>query len=390
VALLGRDLVLLASAYAADGESRRVAVARGRAAVSLLRAGRAEAYASLLPLPERRGRSLTRLTGVLAVAVLVPIGTVLALSLARHIGTTLTPGYFGWLAGQFDALATWWASLNPFQQLVVGFGIAALIALSGGSLGLALGVSGAVTYTAAHSAGAATFVRDPAAATRSWLSTTTPAALAADLIEFGLTFAPSNFAGAAAGRGVRAAIREYAEDPAAFWARRRATLTDTERGSSDLFSGGGHHDPALPASRTHPSNGPDPDAHATGDWEIDPRATATKQEALLIQNRSADVLARAGFRVHRLAQNEAGASPDFTIEGRIFDCYSPRPGTELDAIRTKLRQKIAKGQATRFVVNLDHSHLGPEQLRAYLAEKRPGRLSEVIAIKNEEVFFIVP
>jgi hypothetical protein len=99
------------------------------------------------------------------------------------------------------------------------------------------GVSGVATFLAEHAHGAADFTRNPAAATRSWLRTTTPAAAVLDLAEFGLTFAPGNFAGATTGRGIRAFTREYLDDPAAFLARRRAALSG-DRGSIELPFGG--------------------------------------------------------------------------------------------------------------------------------------------------------
>src|SRR6266545_677798 len=85
--------------------------------------------------------------------------------LARQIGPFLTAAPFAWLAGALDALGTWWDSLGLGGQIAVGVGIAALIALSGGSLGLAFGVSGAATYLLDHSHGLASFSRDPATAT---------------------------------------------------------------------------------------------------------------------------------------------------------------------------------------------------------------------------------
>jgi hypothetical protein len=51
----------------------------------------------------------------------------------------LTAAPFPRLAGAPDALGDWWASLGPGGQIAIGAGLAALIALSGGSLGLAFG-----------------------------------------------------------------------------------------------------------------------------------------------------------------------------------------------------------------------------------------------------------
>lgn len=123
-----------------------------------------------------------------------------------------------------------------------------LIALSGGSLGLALGLSGVATYALEHGHGAADLVRDPRRATRDYLRTTTPLELLLGLGEFALTFAPGNFAGAAGGRLARQAATEYLDDPVAWRAARRGLLRD-ERGAVDLGAFTRHQDWSDPVRR---------------------------------------------------------------------------------------------------------------------------------------------
>ncbi len=117
------------------------------------------------PLDTTRRRLLFRRVGLAGLTALLAAGLLLAPALASQIGPTLTAVPFPWLAGALDALGTWWDSLGLGGQIAVGVGIAALIALSGGSLGLAFGVSGAATYLLDHSHGLASFSRDPATAT---------------------------------------------------------------------------------------------------------------------------------------------------------------------------------------------------------------------------------
>jgi hypothetical protein len=133
----------------------------------------------------------------------------------------MPPGAEPWLAGVFDAVAGWWHDQPLITQLAIGAGIAALVVLSGGSLGLALGISGVLTWGLDHSAGIATFTRNPRQATRDYFATATPAQLAADTLGVALTFAPGNFAGAATGRILRSTADDLAVDPAAWWAARR-------------------------------------------------------------------------------------------------------------------------------------------------------------------------
>src|SRR5665647_2163760 len=116
--------------------------------------------------------------------------------MAAAIGSYLTTDAdTSYLAGLLDSVGDWWNGLNGWQQVAVGAGIAALVVLSGGSIGLAMGVSGAATYGLANAHGAATFTRDPLVATTSYLTTTTRAEFLLDTGEFALTFAPGNFAG---------------------------------------------------------------------------------------------------------------------------------------------------------------------------------------------------
>jgi hypothetical protein len=150
-------------------------------------------------------------------------------------GSSTTPG--GWLAGVLDSLADWWHDQPLLVQLAIGAGIAALVVLSGGSLMLGVGISGVLTWGLDHSAGIATFTRNPRQATRDYFATATPAQLAADTLGVALTFAPGNFAGAATGRILRTTADDLIADPAAWWATRRQMIHDLpydERGAIDM------------------------------------------------------------------------------------------------------------------------------------------------------------
>jgi hypothetical protein len=202
-----RDLLVLLGAHARQpDESRLDAISRGRLAMGELHHERAEAIATVAPPDTTRRRRRYRGMALLGLAVLLGAGLLLAPLLARQIGPTLTSAPFPWLAGALDALGGWWDGLGLGSQIAVGLGIAALIALSGGSLGLAFGASGAVTYLLDHSHGLAAFSRDPTTATRRYLATTTPQGAIVDLGEFALTFAPGNLAGAAGGRFTRQTV----------------------------------------------------------------------------------------------------------------------------------------------------------------------------------------
>jgi len=198
--------VLVISHARQPDETRRAALAGGRLAVCELHQQRASVIAAAAHADTTRRRLATRGLALLGLAAMLAAGLLLAPTLARQIGHSLTATPFPWLAGALDALGDWWNSLGPGGQIAVGIGLAALIALSGGSLGLAFGVSGAATYLLDHSHGLASLSRDPATATRRYLATTTPQGAIVDLGEFALTFTPGNLAGAASGRLTRLAL----------------------------------------------------------------------------------------------------------------------------------------------------------------------------------------
>jgi hypothetical protein len=221
--------------------ARGAAIARGRAAVALVRGHRADAMRRTTPGREPNPRRRLRVVAASAAAALAVSSLAVGWLGASMIGPELSGAgplsEVAWLAGLFDDLDAWWTGLSVGEQLLVGAGIAALVALSGGSLGLAFGVSGIATYGLSKAGGLADLTRDPRGATRHYLTTATWQDVAVDVLEFGLTFAPGNVAGAATGRAVRTGVAEYAADPAAFLARRAALHADDTGAVS--FSGWG-------------------------------------------------------------------------------------------------------------------------------------------------------
>ena len=237
-----RDVLFLLQAHVAQaGESRQAALARGRTAMGLTRRAREEGLARSLGAAGAAGRARTRVAALLVLLGLLAALFWLAPHWAEQVGNSPDARALGhavlpdgeWFARLLEALGRWWDGLSPAGKIAVGAGVAALVALSGGSFGLALGASGAATYLLGHSRGAAAFVTDPVAATRSYLAHTSPFGVAADVTEGVLTFLPGNFAGAATGTFVRNGIRVYLRDPEAWWAAQRALRYD-DRGAIDL------------------------------------------------------------------------------------------------------------------------------------------------------------
>jgi hypothetical protein len=97
---------------------------------------------------------------------------------------------------------------------------------------------------------------------------------------------------------------------------------------------------------TEPSRPPDPTAVPEGEPETAPRASRDVQESLDYQNRTALALARAGYRVRRLPNTGQGVNPDFEVEGRIFDCYSPNRKTTAESVVTRGPQEVQAAGVT--------------------------------------------
>ena len=96
------------------------------------------------------------------------------------------------------------------QLLVTALGVM-LLMTAGASFALAMGTVGVMTWAMAHGHGLASFIRNPAAATGSYLANVTAGQLAWDLLDFALTFVPGSVLGA----GGHAIARTTARDMAA-------------------------------------------------------------------------------------------------------------------------------------------------------------------------------
>lgn len=108
------------------------------------------------------------------------------------------------------------------------------------------------------------------------------------------------------------------------------------------------------------------------------------------ENQAADILAEKGYIVE---QNPGmlpnGKNPDYKIEGRYFDCLSPK-SNNIDQIRKGISRKVRSGQADRIVLNLDDSLFVPNDITEVLSRKPIKNLQEVIGIKGSRIIQIYP
>ena len=90
-----------------------------------------------------------------------------------------------------------------------------------------------------------------------------------------------------------------------------------------------------------------------GKYEIpDPNDPAPIQG----QNEAADFLAMKGFNIEMLPNKNGGngygikatSNPDYLIEGKVFDCYTPKEEQALEILAPLLRKKRCHKQIILF------------------------------------------
>jgi hypothetical protein len=111
------------------------------------------------------------------------------------------------------------------------------------------------------------------------------------------------------------------------------------------------------------------------------------------QNESAATLAKSGYKVEQKPQitNTERASnpwlnknktPDFKVEGEIFDAYSPAKGTDVNNIRKAIVKKIDDGQTRRIVLNLDDNLTDLKELKKLILQDPILELEQILVVKN--------
>lgn len=146
--------------------------------------------------------------------------------------------------------------------------------------------------------------------------------------------------------------------------------------------------PPPPPHWTMPSKEPSPDAMPRGAPKK-LRAGEENRRSDRRENESAIALARHGFDIEQLPERKNQKNPDYQIEGRFFDCYSPRTGYPLTVRRT-FQEKIARKQAARFILNLDDaSGLKIDDLIGNFRDDPLDGLLEILAVLDGKVHRIL-
>lgn len=133
-------------------------------------------------------------------------------------------------------------------------------------------------------------------------------------------------------------------------------------------------DPPTPPSslaHTKPSGQPDPNAKPGGTPTDTSSGSLEKREGLRIENESAVLLAKAGYKIDQNTgeKGKNGTSdPDYNMEGKLWDCYAPMSGKR-DQVRSELRDKVKK-QSGSIVINMERSPMTLDEMKALLPHVR--------------------
>ncbi|MFI1201659.1 putative T7SS-secreted protein [Streptomyces sp. NPDC020883] len=164
-----------------------------------------------------------------------------------------------------------------------------------------------------------------------------------------------------------------------------------DRVNMESDGGGGGGKPPEDNGHTLPQRDPDPNATARGKPEtISKNADPTTVRALTRQNEAADKLAQHGYDVEHSPEVPGSKNPDYKINGKVFDCYSPSSGSARN-IAGEIQGKIDKEQTERVVLNLTDSPVDVSKMNAQLHDWPNPGLKEVIAIdKDGNVLHLYP
>lgn len=142
--------------------------------------------------------------------------------------------------------------------------------------------------------------------------------------------------------------------------------------------------------RTKPSRAYDPLAKPSGP-KTKIHGDPETQRSLMRENEAAELLAQNGYQIEQNPKIEGSSkNPDYRMEGRIFDCYSPNKRTPTRSVWDRIQDKINGGQTKRVVVNLDDWKRSTRSLEKQLQQYPIKNLEEVIAIRDGNIIHLYP
>jgi hypothetical protein len=146
-----------------------------------------------------------------------------------------------------------------------------------------------------------------------------------------------------------------------------------------------------------------PEGHPT---RIEPGQDDEVKQSLALENSGAAILADHGYRIKQnpslaeiaQARHDTGdtgrptSRPDYLIEGRVFDCYSPtKPTKKARGIWSEVEEKVVDNQTQRVVVNLENWRGDMSTLHQQFGDWPIDRLKELKAITPDgDIVQILP
>ena len=146
-------------------------------------------------------------------------------------------------------------------------------------------------------------------------------------------------------------------------------------------------------SITLPSGSYDENALPTGDFaKIHKKSDYTEARSLYRENEAAIILAINGYDIELKPKlTTTSKDPDYRIEGKIFDCYSPEPYTGVRSIQSTINGKVNDDKQTdRIVLNLNNWQGSIEDVKEELQDYPVDNLKEVLVVQDGRVFSIYP
>lgn len=186
-------------------------------------------------------------------------------------------------------------------------------------------------------------------------------------------------AGAVAGGAVGAmtAAIENTPSPNVSSTETQAVTDTAEENAAEDLANEVDHNTGI---HTEACRAPDPNATPGGHPTRIPDGESPENKlALQRENESADVLAKDGYDVEQNPDVPGVKSPDYRIEGQIFDNVAPTTANAR-SIASRIEQKVAAGQASRIVLNLSDSSVDLTKLSAQLHDWPISGLQEVEVI----------
>lgn len=137
-------------------------------------------------------------------------------------------------------------------------------------------------------------------------------------------------------------------------------------------------------NRTKPSKSKNPFAKPKGIVTKMPKiADDATRISLELENEAAEILAKNGFDIEQNPFVSGVKNPDYRIEGKIFDCYSPYKDTNVRNIWSSIEKKIVEEQTKRIILNLKIWEGDILKLQKQFSDWAIEGLEEIIYITKE-------